>query len=470
MSHNRINATGTGSHKRKQKASVAWTPNSVDNCIGWWHADDAIDAQYIATSHSQRFFVPRLGDSSGNGRHMNSGSNAAAPMYNTTELGGSLWHRTANGTQFNCDTSTNSIAYWRNLHNGNGCTVVGYCKPYGTGSEHVLWNTWGGTWHTGQNVFYDGVNQKWCAKVRNASGGGTTPEIISISGDGYSAPPGNAYVVSFTYKEGNSPEAVLRVNGVTVASGNTTGAPNTGNSVGSFGIGRFSGAAAGWFDGYIRTVAVWDRVLTDAELATVEANFTTLQAARPMRYLWTVGDSISACTYQQYINLRMYESNVMMVDFLGSANAGEIGLYTDRASDGWSAHTCLGIKTKITGVAANFAHSPTDVIVIAGTNDINTGTNVNTVLTDFQSLIAQVRTEAPNAKLWIGRPPRRTLTGVSETESYAILLQKYAATLSNCEYIDTDVDLASEISGDGVHPATAGYATIGNKISNYLGI
>lgn len=450
---------GLGIGPSRRRGSSVWAP-STSGQMFFMHADDMSAA--AAIPGGQAAFVPQIPDNSANLRTLMAASNTTTPLYSATGLSslGALTFPTAQ-TARPYDQAGDAITYWKRLHDGTGLTILAHVRAVGTGTKHVVLSSTNSTTGAGIVLYHDGTNGKWCFELRNAS-----TAILSLAGANGSSPTGANYVVAVTYIEGASPECVLRVNGVQVASGNTTGTPAaTTNDV--LCLGRYKATTSYW-EGGIRSVAIYSRVMGAAELAEHETNIATLTSARPVRRIWTVGDSITAVTlWQQQFWKRSLLKSAMQVDFLGTRLSGDIAGFCERQMNAVVGYTIAQLITETNGTV--LGAEPTDICVMIGTN--NAGADLTATMASYDTLIQQLKTQHPTSRIWILRSPRNLSTGAKTTwtVSYTALLVSYAAA-NNCTYVDCDVNLDAEISGDGIHPVAAGYVVIGDKVATAFGL
>lgn len=122
-----------------------------------------------------------------------------------------------------------------------------------------------------------------------------------------------------------------------------------------------------------------------------------------------------------------------------------------------------GLGLRIPDIAKT---SPAKFFLLIGTNDLAAGRNLSEILEDYENLVAQIKREMPETKLYLqsiipshSDPSRRT-----EDIQYLNQGIQAIATKNDLQYIDVFSVLADEnhelnrlYSDDGVHPNGMGY-------------
>lgn len=421
-------------------------PRTISGLVAWYQAEDA----------SLETYSPRVGDNSGGGKVLTAASQVGSPTYNATAVGGKPGLVLPASPTLKAALASD----WIFLHNGSGMTVVVLAVSSNLGAVQMAVDT---TNLAGIGVFmsYDGANQRWVTSIRNGAGA-----MFSPTGAPGTSLRGVVSCASLTYSEANSPEASLRVNGVVVGTATSVAVPATTDPVGPLTVGaRTAGGSA--FGGAIRMVLIYNRALTSTELLKIEDLAGSIVASRDTRRVWTVGDSITQGTWQDALYLRAIQSSGVRLDMLGTLSNG--GAYTipDKAHNGHTSQRIDQIQTSVTGLS--LGSSPTDVLVMAGTNDIIQSTLLATIVSRYTSLATYIRTTYPGARVFLGRPPRTTSPGFTAAmESFAAEVPGICSA-TGCTYWPSDVANDGEISGDTVHPTAAGYVTIGNSAATAMG-
>lgn len=442
---------------RKRSSYILWAnqfePTDFPGLVAWWQADD-MEFQPVAY---------RLGDNAGNQNLLTALiNNNTAPIYSQTAIGGTpgLFFDN-NGVNGDRRLANTTPALWKFLHDGSSCTVFAVVKPTGIGSTKTVIDTTNQS-GTGTIIRHDSVNQRWSVTVKN----GTTVILSLVTANG-SAPTNQIYRVLFTYNEALTPKAALWVNGIKLT-GNTSSAPNVGNPSGNLTIGAQLGTGA-VFDGYIKTIALYNSVLSDSDIRKLSSS-QLLKSPRTLKRIWTVGDSITAGTYQTRLWERGLLSTNYRLDLIGTRTDGfsdGIFLMSDLNHEGWSSLRIDQIHTTVEPIVLDY--TPTDIVFIGGTNDVTQNFAQSVIETRLQSCVAMLLAKYPTATLWLGRPPRILSSHSTQMETWASYVQSYAIS-QGINYINTDVANDSEIGPDGGHPNTAGKATQGNRIADALGI
>lgn len=429
--------------------AAAFDPSQLSGLVGYYHADD----------YAAQPFSSRLADNSGSGKVLSTTGSASSPTYAANQVGGRAG--------LSLDSTGNKRLKWssvsdgRFLHDGTGCTVVTISKPTLTSAQNSLLDT-SNTTGIGFMLAHDGTNDRWQAIVRN--GGGA---ILTLNGANGTSPEGSPYFTAFRYQEGLSPEAVLTVDAVDVATGSTSGAPSTGvDPVGALALSMTTSATSRHFGGYVHAVLIFNRYLSDAEIALLRANAYLLTSRRVLRRVWTIGDSMTAWTYQKNLWVRAHASSGKMIELLGTLNGGATESYSDLSHNGHTGQRLDQILTSVTG--ASLGATPDDILVMGGANDVTAGASEATIEARWDALIDYLRATYPAARVWLGRLPRRLDAEAADTATFAAFIPTYAAA-NGLDYVDTDVNADGEISVDNIHPSTAGYDVIGGKWATALG-
>lgn len=458
MPHSRRNPSlGAGSGTSSSNSST-WEPSDISGLFASYFAVDAQDGYAINQ------FTPMLGDASGNGYHLTAASEATSPSYFPTSVGTSA---TRQGLLFNGTKKLQAATAsdWNFLHNGTGATVALVCRATATsGTTNVFVDTSGlsASGH-GFVIYHDGASDRWTASVR-ASGAA----ILTATGASSSAPEGTVmYCVIATYSESNNPELRLIVNGFnSYATATSASSPSASDGYGPLTLGACTDGSNS-ATGYIHSVAVWNRALTDLECKEVFQNLPYYVCKKTIKRVWTIGDQLSYGTWQPQLWKRAMQGTSVKLKMLGTRNYTSSYLGPDGYNDGYSSATMDQITTTLT--SANIGRwIPTDVVIFCGYNDIAAGANLATLQSRLTSLANMVRTAYPSANVWLGRPPRTTGAYSASMEAYAAAIPAIA-TATGCTYFSADVASDAEISGDNVTPTAAGYITIGNTIATLLG-
>jgi hypothetical protein len=172
------------------------------------------------------------------------------------------------GTNDHVKAST--AADWKCLHDGTGFAIfVEFHVLSGTTGSRALIDTFNGTGaNVGIGIAVDATNQKLSIQVAN---GGAN--IINYAGVNGECLNGVKHMLTMTYSEGRTPtEFEIRLDGVTVASGNSSAAPSASDPFGALAIGALTGAAGGFMRGPIAEVAIVRRAggLPTSELQNFE--------------------------------------------------------------------------------------------------------------------------------------------------------------------------------------------------------
>lgn len=163
-----------------------------------------------------------------------------------------------------------SFGFWDFLHDGGPMTLVVVFRPSGASSgTHFVASTCDGTAaETGIAIFYDGTAGTFTFVIANSSGGLVVNETTAGA-----YPTDQKYWIAFRYEEGRTPnEYSIWVNGVEVASGNGTGAPDAGNSQYPLEIGT-DPALTDPLDATLTDVVATGSYVPDAELTALGVSF-----------------------------------------------------------------------------------------------------------------------------------------------------------------------------------------------------
>lgn len=145
--------------------------------------------------------------------------------------------------------------------------------------------------------------------------------------------------------------------------------------------------------------------------------------------------------------------------------------YESTVGGGGFAISGLEFVTLLTGIASGLTADEkaevTDIVVLGGAND--TGYNPTLMAGYINTFVAQANADFPNAKIHIGMCAGNYANNVIGVQ-LARTLDGYLAGsgysyINNIEYVLHDRSL---MSGDKVHPTTAGYERLANFVHAYL--
>ena len=424
----------------------SWNPQAAgepSGLIGFWHADDVPQAT-----------APRMPNNAVAGTLLMSAP--TSPTSPTTATGVVFGKR---GLLFDGTDRVQgaTVANWRDVHDGTGCTLIFIVTPTGVGTTNVIFDTCDLS-GVGMFLSHDGVNNRFVSQVRNGAG-----VIASMTGPG-TAPENASYVVGYSYAEGAGPaEAELFQDGLPIAQVNTSGAPDLGDSVGAGTFGaRTSGSSSG--NCYIRAVLKYNRKLTASEMLRIGTLGRYITSNRQQRNVLCVGESTTSGTYETTVQLAAFMGVNYWVNFLGTLSAGSFPL-SDFDNWGYTGQRTDQIQAAINGL--NPGGVPDVVLLMACINDVLQSVAEPTIVTNYTALGQYLKNTFPNALHRLGRP-NRTLGAFAAAMSSMAAQCPAIATAIGSTYVNTDVAADAEISGDLVHPTLAGYVTIGNAFASSL--
>ena len=110
---------------------------------------------------------------------------------------------------------------------------------------------------------------------------------------------------------------------------------------------------------------------------------------------------------------------------------------------------------------------PKQVLLYTGTGEINAGTSVTTVFSNYKKIVEKIRGYAPNAKIsLISLIPTRSYNNNARVKQFNEKLLDYAANTENVEYIDIFSTLASNDQPKDEYFCT--YGSPANENENYI--
>ncbi len=191
---------------------------------------------------------------------------AGTPTVSADVAFGGLVSVTYNGTPY--AVSTRPASAWRFIHDGTGCDVFTVAVNTFAGGNSPMWST-----RPGAGFAEIGVLQQWgfdgTRAIPRLLGGNAAGSIFDYQTNG-SLPLNTATYSEYAYSEAASPKLTWRAKTSLLDSGSPTGAPATGNSVGTFTLAALSDGSARATCRY-RALFAFKRVLSAAERAIVQA-------------------------------------------------------------------------------------------------------------------------------------------------------------------------------------------------------
>lgn len=389
------------------------------------------------------------------------------------------------------------------LHDPAGSTLMLAVVPRGTTTGIIL-NSFGSSYANGRGVWVE-----W-------SPGGTQFNVYysrsgtSIGGAGTGAGTGvlgktcviTVRLIPTTTKFNIRTNGTQRVN-------NTWSTPSSGASAYPLRIGEYANAGGTPFDGDVLEIATWNRALSDDECTRVESAWTALYAPGPLTptsapiataitgtvRILCLGDSTTLGTTAATVRLGGYRQRIDEVrgaqpfafDFVGSQSYGPG--FADNQHDGrsgWvidnrinpgstSGHTTGSTNAGDIGDELA-AVDPHIVAIYLGFNTINGGTDAivlsRDMLTDYLTLITEIHTLKPNARIVV--VPLTLITGNGNAELRRVAFNiGLAALVRAAREMGINVAIADTANlltaGDievpfGLHPVDSGYQKLGDAI------
>jgi lysophospholipase L1-like esterase len=175
-----------------------------------------------------------------------------------------------------------------------------------------------------------------------------------------------------------------------------------------------------------------------------------------------------------------FHSDGFTIDFVGSQSNGPASL-EDRDHEGHGGWRINRIKTDL--VDQNlFQEYPSDVILLMiGTNDVNSGASVSEMIADLEQLIDSINIESPNSYLVVSsippvEAPRGSSSEMQRINNYNAEMETLVTTKAadgyNIYFANAGGSLTvDDINGeldDGLHPTEAGYNKLGNAWYDFL--
>jgi len=247
----------------------AFLPTDLPNCLVWLRADKGIT---LATADVATWANMGTGGSAYN---LTQADTTKDPLFVAADAN----HNGHPSVEFDgvaewLEGATASG--WKFMHDGTGCTL--FCRIYDGGAattKFLLESNAGTKNQTGISWWIVGSAETGNVQcTRSVGGAGNETYTATSAGGNFDA---GVHTVVSQYKESSSPEYDLRVDGVSRASGNSLNAPNTGNPFRAPTVGAWrntSATPAGFFDGSIPEIILYNRVLTAAERTQV-TNYLT---------------------------------------------------------------------------------------------------------------------------------------------------------------------------------------------------
>jgi hypothetical protein len=204
--------------------------------------------------------VAQWTDQSGKGRHATQATGASQPSY--TAITSAYGYVQGNGSQ-GLFVPSSGLEF---LHSGAGATVVAIFEQSGTEGYYVCGNQVG----SGANLGFS-ITRRVSPSARVAVGNGSaavSQPDVAIGADG-------AYhKVVWTYRSGVDPDAVVRSDGVQIATSAEAATPSASTPAPTFGV--CSGGTNTTFasTSKIRAIVAYSSVLSAGAISTIEALFT----------------------------------------------------------------------------------------------------------------------------------------------------------------------------------------------------
>ncbi len=154
-----------------------------------------------------------------------------------------------------------AVSDWKFLHDGSGMSIFLVCNTRDAGGNYLLATQAS----SGVNV---GIAMITLAtpQIRFAVGKGSI-ELIQANPTGFGRSALHQCIV--TYRSGTNPDAVVRIDRAEKATSSESSTPSSSNPSYPLGIG-WGGASAYGSDTDFYELAIWNRVLSTAEIAAIE--------------------------------------------------------------------------------------------------------------------------------------------------------------------------------------------------------
>lgn len=441
----------------------SWRPSAISGLYAAYHADSA---PYTGGNKIGRWW-----DDSGNQRSLYATGSTRALSYAGGDMVGDGTRRIQAVTPGD----------WKKLHDGTGVTVAVIAQYSGAGTTQAVFGT-GTTGAVGTYLSLDGTNNRAVFQIRN--GGGA---IFTYTGGAGSLTANTNVLFVFRYDLANTPDVDVYLNGASVATGNAA-SPAATDPTGALRLFAL-GNDGSMLTGRIRKFAMWNRALTDAEIAIVHANFSNWATSRTRKVVWCIGESTTtSANYPDRFNDRCGDDARYYLTSVGDAPAWS--RYTLPLTQN-SGYTGLNLDELATALASDTVSSSsgvTDAILMTGINeaidfDLTDAGIRATSQAKLVSLMQTVEGRTPGATRYLVTPNLSTsgTTGPRITAWNAELGAIAAAR--GWTYVDLMAGghalVGGDISGDTIHPTTstapappnadAGYDKIGETIADSFG-
>lgn len=433
---------------------------------------EGLQAQYVVGA-DEHATIPELGDDSGNGLVLTASSAGATIDYSATAVNGGPG-MLGDGTALDLTGAT--VSDWTFLHSDE-LTIACYVEPTGgLAGQNILRTIAANAPSTeGCYLLFDGVNDRFWFLQYKASG----TNVLSLAGDASSAAEDAPHVLVIRCSASGAlgaNDSSMRVDGSEVKTANYSSAVST--SAPGLAM-RLSGGGTGInsLTGGIANLFLWDRCLTDAEVLSVEARLAGFPSPRARRVVRCLGDSITqnAATYRRKLQMRAARTSNLRLEMVGDETPSINFPGADGDHDGVSGELLSQIEARVAGFAGE---SPTDVVLIGGTNNISTQT-ASQIATELTSCISAIQTEHPSANIWVcsipygdGTSPDYTAAG--KAGDYNALIPAICTT-AGVNHVDIHAGSYAWVPGtdaaDGIgHPTPDGGDAMGNTLAVAWGI
>ena len=175
-----------------------------------------------------------------------------------------------------------------------------------------------------------------------------------------------------------------------------------------------------------------------------------------------------------------FQSDGLTVDFVGSQSNGPASL-GDKDHEGHRSWKISKIRSNLVEQGL-FQQYPSDVILLMiGTNDINSGNSVSQIIANLEQLIDQINAESPNSHLVVSsippvEAPRGDASEMQRINDYNAEMENLVATKATAGYNIYFADAGGSLTvddingelGDGLHPTEEGYNKLGNAWYDFL--
>ncbi|MEJ1978038.1 MAG: GDSL-type esterase/lipase family protein [Acetobacteraceae bacterium] len=203
-----------------------------------------------------------------------------------------------------------------------------------------------------------------------------------------------------------------------------------------------------------------------ANLATDQWStaLTVMPLGDSITYGWSTQDTLTQSnTSEGYRGLlwSQFLANNMDINFVGDQSNGPPTLL-DPLNAGYPGERTDQIAARLPGLLAT--QNPSDILLMAGTNDLKQGVSPATVAANILGMLQTVSSMSPSTRVYVATILTANSSVISAqsistaNSDIKAMVQSAAASGIKVTLVDMSNVTLSDISSDGVHPNPAGYA------------